>query len=934
MAHATRHLFGRLLVRAVAALALVAILVGLPVGLVMSVGWPLPHAVPTFEQATGWLTSPISDTVIIHALALAAWLLWAAFIPAVATEVWAARRGLPTSATIGTTRNPLRIGAAALVTALALGALPTAGVAVAITPPKGGDTSISPPVTHALRLKLTAQHASGRPRLATIHVQSRRYTYTVRAGDSLSRIAAAWLGDANRWPEICRANWHRHWAGLGGTLTDCDLIFPGWDLRLPPDATPPPDARPFAPLEVTPTSEPPSQASPPPASGPPPQSPDRSIPTTTDNATVPAAVTPQQPTQTRPTPPTPTSSATRGHGSEDQQTDGHRATGGLGVLVAGSFLPWSLAGAVAAAVALVWLQRRRRHTPASTDDDPTDLPAPVLAIHQKVVLHPGLPTHQDLAERAAVVPETPGLPPGGIGLIGPGAPAAVRALLVAALASGGPRDPDRQGEVVIDGTTLTTLIGAEAAALGPWPRLHVADDLEHALRLIEARLLHRARILDEHTVTDLDALRDHAPDEQPLPPILLVGETPPPGARMRTQAALSVGAGLGITAVLLGEWPHGATLDVEPDGHTHHPDGHPEPGERPPAIDDRLAVLDTDTAVAILATLREAHTGRRPAITLPAHPLTTPAATATADPDHTPAASTDAVEHGPSATSSLPASGQDLGETGRKARLRVLGCTPHVEDVTTPGNPLRAKAGELAVFLACHRDGADTRTLRDNLEPGVRIRSADTRIHTNVSNLRHVLARAAGPRKPGYVTQTTGRYRLDPASVDVDLWVFRDLLARARTAGAPEDRIPLLQPACRHYDGPLAGDCAYPWVEAHREQARQEATDAHLLLAGDLLQSGDPQAAADLLDKAIGLDPYNEAVYQAAFRARHALGDRDGIRALLHTLDVALADLDAEPEETTRELADRLARSIPASRPNRARRDDGDTTDPLLSESE
>lgn len=53
-----------------------------------------------------------------------------------------------------------------------------------------------------------------------------------------------------------------------------------------------------------------------------------------------------------------------------------------------------------------------------------------------------------------------------------------------------------------------------------------------------------------------------------------------------------------------------------------------------------------------------------------------------------------------------------------------------------------------------------------------------------------------------------------------------------------------------------------------------------MLLAGDLLDS-DPQAASDLLDKAIGLDRYNEALYR---KAMHALGDADGIRTLLRAL--------------------------------------------------
>src|SRR5205814_1210982 len=82
--------------------------------------------------------------------------------------------------------------------------------------------------------------------------------YVVRRGDTLSSIARGHLGDANRWPEICDLNWHRHFPTVGGTLRDCDLIYPGWDLALPADAQPPTGAVPAPP--PTPPSPPPPSA--------------------------------------------------------------------------------------------------------------------------------------------------------------------------------------------------------------------------------------------------------------------------------------------------------------------------------------------------------------------------------------------------------------------------------------------------------------------------------------------------------------------------------------------------------------------------------------------------------------------------------------------------------------------------------------------------
>lgn len=47
--------------------------------------------------------------------------------------------------------------------------------------------------------------------------------YTVKRGDSLSKIAQEQLGDASRWPEIAQIN----------AISNPDLIHPGQQLRLP-----------------------------------------------------------------------------------------------------------------------------------------------------------------------------------------------------------------------------------------------------------------------------------------------------------------------------------------------------------------------------------------------------------------------------------------------------------------------------------------------------------------------------------------------------------------------------------------------------------------------------------------------------------------------------------------------------------------------------
>ena len=52
--------------------------------------------------------------------------------------------------------------------------------------------------------------------------------YTVVAGDSLSKIAKKYYGDASQWKRIFEANRDQ--------IENPDLIQPGWKLAIPPKA--------------------------------------------------------------------------------------------------------------------------------------------------------------------------------------------------------------------------------------------------------------------------------------------------------------------------------------------------------------------------------------------------------------------------------------------------------------------------------------------------------------------------------------------------------------------------------------------------------------------------------------------------------------------------------------------------------------------------
>lgn len=193
--------------------------------------------------------------------------------------------------------------------------------------------------------------------------------YVVEPGDTLRGIAARFLGDEARWPEIFDLN--RGTASVDGRLlTNPDLIWPGLRLALPlsiPDqaVTPPP-----APSPPTPELPPAMPTTPPPDTAPSPSPADRPEPTPAASPT-PATTAEPAPNPACPTPavsaatPPPAASATPAVSPGPQPTSGDGAPSPLIYGAAGL-----TAAALASGAALLMRRRGRR----SLDEPP--LPSP------------------------------------------------------------------------------------------------------------------------------------------------------------------------------------------------------------------------------------------------------------------------------------------------------------------------------------------------------------------------------------------------------------------------------------------------------------------------------------------------------------------------------------------------------------------------------
>ena len=97
-----------LLAKGIGALVLlVLLLLGVPLLLVRTAGWPLPTAIPSTDAVGDALTrTGVPSTTLVKAVAVVVWLAWLQLVVSVVTEVVAAQRSRPAAARPAT--RPLR----------------------------------------------------------------------------------------------------------------------------------------------------------------------------------------------------------------------------------------------------------------------------------------------------------------------------------------------------------------------------------------------------------------------------------------------------------------------------------------------------------------------------------------------------------------------------------------------------------------------------------------------------------------------------------------------------------------------------------------------------------------------------------------------------------------------------------------------------------
>ncbi|TDC44626.1 LysM peptidoglycan-binding domain-containing protein, partial [Micromonospora sp. KC207] len=209
------------------------LVIGAPALLLYSLGRPQLRW-PDGDEVQAWIGQPLTPGFLTVLALAAGWALWALLATTVLTHLHHRAGHRPRR--LGQLRlpGPVQGLTAALLgaTAVTTGASGTAP-ALAVTAADLADNP-TPPAGNADSSPRPTGASDDRDDTGTA-VKPR--TVTVRRGDTLSGIAARRLDDADRWREIYSLN--RGTRFTTGSLTDPDLIRPGWRLRLPADADTP-----------------------------------------------------------------------------------------------------------------------------------------------------------------------------------------------------------------------------------------------------------------------------------------------------------------------------------------------------------------------------------------------------------------------------------------------------------------------------------------------------------------------------------------------------------------------------------------------------------------------------------------------------------------------------------------------------------------------
>jgi DNA-binding SARP family transcriptional activator len=929
--------------RTLARLGLVGVLLGAPIALRLLVGSPV---IPTFEGSDGLSGSYVPFDAVLGVLGFLSWALWAYLTLAAllhSLAIVSASLNAPGHRALFAASTFLTPKVLRALVELAIGsALVTASVSVhassalpAVSRPSFSNVgSFRPGVTLFDGAKVT------RPE---------RETYRVLSGDSLWRIAERELGSGFRWREIYRLNQGTRFSD-GRSLTDPHLIYPGWVLELPTAREASGHAEhqdgherrtiegPAEPSGSSPA--PPSEGRTPTSESPTPHTQSVSQPRQDDDQTAPSP----SPDSTVELPSGLLVAASFASGLLTAHLLGRlhrrrsRRLTGIGA-VEPSAAPdlvrdlrragaSEMAGPIEVALDAVidaWIERAGswphivgatesgKHASfvlANVDDELPPSSGGTLSPRIRfaragsfVVVDvdgpfpPRLRRSRTPLERCLLVPlgralggvvvhvSLTGL--GRVAVTGANATDLIAQLVLAAATQGGPEDL----RIVAVGESEQT------TALGRLPQAQTGCGWEEAatvMREVELELVRRARLFFQEGVDDIwTHLAEHS-DEQ-LPALVVVCDEPPAAYADVIQALGAQAVDLGAVVLTFGATQSSAGLVVHVGASIELETDLPLPTVLEPLS------LDVSAGREAIEVIRDAYP---------------------TEPEEDRGRSVETIEAGASPHATVRSAAlRPVAERERRSTppphepqvpasqmmaIRCLGPFEISRGDAQMRTGWKSKGRELLAYLVANPSGAPKERIIDELWPEVDPKTAAARFDRYATLVRSL---ARGTEDSQMYVERVGEssYRLEQRAWWVDAWEFGSLVADAERSDDADQAMAGFRDALTLYRGEFCDDAYYPWLEGVRERFRNLFVETSGRLAYLLADTGRPDEALSVLDRAIQADPVCEDLVRRAMVVEAQLGRRAAALTRYRNLEITLdEELGVEPDPETQDVVHQL----------------------------
>ena len=166
------------------------------------------------------------------------------------------------------------------------------------------------------------------------------------------------------------------------------------------------------------------------------------------------------------------------------------------------------------------------------------------------------------------------------------------------------------------------------------------------------------------------------------------------------------------------------------------------------------------------------------------------------------------------------------------------------------------KSKEMFFFFLCNRRPLRKEEIVAALWPDLPDEKTTSAFHSNMYRLRKALY-------PEVIAKDSGRYILDPRSqFEFDVERFQELLAKAGSRpNGSEETISLMGQALALYSGPFAMDFYSEWAETLRWQLAEQHMSLLTTLATVFSDAKEYKRSADICQRILELDEYNEAAW-------------------------------------------------------------------------